>query len=234
MRATAVSSIVSVIGLVTLLAASPAAALSSVDLEWRGTGGSTTITVAGSASVQLIADIVLRVESGASTVGGVFISIAVDENFGNELDVTLGKELSTANLPGMGNEFAPLSQGTLVLDNVVEAGTPLFAQHLITQFDQATTSTGATGGASVTLGSIVFTTNQANLVGDGQTDVRVLVRQDGIDAMVDSTGNRCIGNSPRNDCPYTFGELRVAAPEPTTSALVILGLGIGVLYSRRR
>lgn len=232
MRARAVSAFF-VIGFATLLAASPAAALSSVSLGWRTSAdpavsivNGTTAIVSGAASVTLIADVVLSVDTGAETVNGVFVSFTVDENFGDELNVTVAKELaSTTGLPGMGNEFTPLAQGTTVTEG---AGTAL-----IESFEQQTLATGATAGTTVTLGSITFTTNNANLIGDGLYDVRVAVLLNGLDVISDGSGGRCIGNLPRNDCPYEFGTLAVTAPEPTTAALVVVGLGIGLFYSRR-
>ncbi|MEE2662531.1 MAG: PEP-CTERM sorting domain-containing protein [Myxococcota bacterium] len=184
-----------------------------------------TAIVSGASSVTLIADITLTVDAGAATVNGVFISFTVDENFGDELNVTTADEIAAVNLTGMGNQFAPITPGTIVSEG---AGTAL-----IEQFDQSTLATGAAAGTTVTLGSITFTTNNANLVGDSLYDVRAVVLINGLDVISDSTGGRCIGNLPRNDCPYEFGQLSVTAPEPTTAALVVVGLGIGLFYSRR-
>ena len=220
-----------VLGFAVLVAASPAAALSSVGLEWRGTGGATTVTVTGTGAVTLIADVTLTVESGQNNVNGVFVSFLVDEDSQNELNVVGGGEFSTVKLPGMANTMKPIVQGVDILES------PLGGPALIEKFDQGSLSGGLSLG-TVTLGSIKFSTNAANL-GDGVdgfelADVRVLVQQNGFDAISDSSGARCIGNLPRNDCPYEFGELFVNAPEPTTSALLLMGLGVGVFYSRRR
>lgn len=238
MRATAVSAFGFVLGLVTIVAASPAAALSSVGLEWRGTGGLTTVTVSTNAQVTLIADVTLTVDVGAETVFGVFVSFEVDGDGGNELNVIGASELLTVNLPGMANTFSPLDPGTTTtITNFLGPANwsfPALPPTLIEGFDQASLTTGLTPGNTVTLGSIKFQTNPWHLASFDDADVRVIVQQNGIDVISDTSGSRCIGVLPRNDCPYEFGELRVNAPEPTTSALIALGLGVGLFYSRRR
>ena len=220
MRATAVSTIkIGLISLIlTILAAAPAAALSSVTLQWRGNGGDTRLADAGNALPNQIVDIVLTVDGGANTVIGVFWSV----NYTNEVSFIAGpgNELASVNLPSMGNTMEPISAGIDDTGSVLQ------------NFDQASLSTGLEAGNSVTLGSIKFSINEGNRQDDGLADVTVLIQQNGIDGISDSSGTRCAGVLARNDCPYTFGSLFV--PEPTTSALVVLGLGMGVFYSRRR
>ena len=225
MWATAVSTIkIGLISLIlSLLAAAPAAAISSVSLQWRGNGGDLTI---GSTPGVLppspqIVDIVLTVDG--NTVIGVFWSVEYDPT---ELAVVSTHEISPVNLPGMGNVFIPQAVGTTTTTGGTLGG-------IIGNFDERVDPISATGletGNTRTLGSITF-----NVIGrstDGVADATVVIQQNGIDAISDSSGTRCIGVLPRNDCPYTFGSLFV--PEPTTSALVALGLGLGVFYSRRR
>jgi hypothetical protein len=230
--ATALSAFAFAIGLASLSAASPAAALSSIDVIWRSTGTS-TVAVSTSNDVTLIADIVLKVESGASTVSAVGLSFVVDEDSENELDVLGVREFTSVDLPGMGNVFNPLLTGT----NTLEPGCAPFSScgpALIELFDQGTLDTGATPGTTATLGSIKFSTNYRRITRfDGGPDVRPLVQLNGFDGIVDSTGNRCVGEVPRNDCPYEFNGAFVI-PEPTTSALIVVGLGLGLFYSRRR
>jgi len=219
-RATAVSTIktglVSII--LTMFVAAPVAAASSVTLQWRGQ--TSTHLSAGDGNGNLVApivDIILNVDNGANTVTGVFISVS----YTNEVSFTgAGGELAAVDLPGMGNEFVPLTSG--LTDN----------GSIVSNFDTGTLGVGLVAGNSRTLGSMVFSINQANRNNDGLPDLTVVVQQNGIDGIVDSSGTRCAGALPRNDCPYTFGSLFV--PEPTTSALVVLGLGMGVFYSRRR
>jgi hypothetical protein len=208
-----------------VMAASPAASLSSVGLSWRGTT-SNEIFKSSTVDETVIADIVLTVEAGASDVLFIGISIAWDEDSANELNLVSVNELNNVALPGGGNFFAPLVNGTSLNGDMVEG------------FDQAAElgQPGAQGPITRTIGSITFTTNAANLQGSASegADVRVLVQLNGIDVIGDTSGNRCIGELSRNDCPYDLGELKVNTPEPTTSALIVLGLGIGAFYNRRR
>ena len=224
MRVTVVSAFGFVFGLVTLFAASPAASLSSIDLLWRSTGAThvnpSTVTVE-----TLTAEVILRVDDGAADVFGVFVSFDIFGIVGEpglkKLNTVGGHEDDT---PGFG--FMPLIKGYTVTDSG--------ANTLVEFFDTGSLTGGLSGPGAVTLGTIVFQTNPANIgLGNGdQVVVRAFVAQNGFDAITDTSGNRCIGDSSRNDCPYTFGELTV--PEPTTSALLVLGLGIGAFYSRRR
>jgi hypothetical protein len=219
--------------------------LSSIDIIWRDTG-TNMVTVTGTfqpgdPDVILIADIVLNVESGASTVSGVGLSFVVDQpgdpRYSNELTVLGVREFSSVNLPGMGNVFNPLLIGTSTMEGPDGPA-------LIELFDQGTLDTGATGPSISTLGSIKFKANvlrgtPGGGIGNedlfvGLPDVIPLVQLNGFDGIADETGNRCIGVLPRGDCPYAFNGAYVNAPEPTTSALVIVGLGLGLLYSRRR
>ena len=222
MRATAVSTIkTGLISIVlTMLAAAPAAAISSISLQWRGNGGDTGLA-ASEVGNSAIADIVLNVDG--NTVIGVFWSVTYDPT---ELTATASNEINSINLPGMGNTFIPQLSGTSTTTGGTLGG-------LVENFDERVdpiSGPGLATGNSRTLGSITFNVIASN--NDGVADVQVVIQQNGIDAISDSSGTRCIGVLPRNDCPYEFGSLFV--PEPTTSALVVLGLGMGVFYSRRR
>jgi len=202
-----------------MLAAAPVAALSSVDVVWRSQPSDPRLPASASGTTQ-IADITLTVDSGANTVFGVFWSVGYDAA---ELTVIGGREGNNSslavNLPGMGNEFSPVAPG-------VNTSTP----GLVQGFDEGTTGTGLVAGNTRTIGSVKFTVS--SVIEDGAGDVQVLIQQNGIDAISDSSGSRCIGALSRNDCPYTFGAAFV--PEPTTATLVVLGLGVGVFYNRRR
>ena len=229
MRATAVSTIkrglISIV--LTLLAAAPAAAVSSVDLQWRGNGGASQSYNLGTE----IVDIVLTVDAAANTVNGVFWTVQYDATElsvvgafeGNPSDNQIGPGLAltsnTVNLPGMGNQFTPVAAAT---------GTGTVG--LVQGFDVSTLTTGLEAGNSRTIGSVKFLIT--NVISDPDVDIQVVIQQNGIDAISDTSGARCVGALSRNDCPYTFNALFV--PEPTTATMVVLGLGLGVFYNRRR
>ena len=219
MRATAVSTVkTGIISIVLIrLAAAPVAALSSLDVTWRS-AGSPKLPV-GTTGVQ-IADITLTVDIGANTVSGVFWSVGYDATELTAIGAREGDNSTlTTNLPSMGNEFAPIAPGA----DITTVG-------IVTGFDQGTLGTGLVAGNTRTIGSVKF--NVTNVIADGQGDVQVVIQQTGIDGIGDSSGTRCIGALSRNDCPYSFGAALV--PEPTTATLVVLGLGMGAFYNRRR
>ncbi|MEE2662582.1 MAG: PEP-CTERM sorting domain-containing protein [Myxococcota bacterium] len=191
-----------------LLASSAAQALPSISIIWRGVGA-TLVSPAGTSNH--IADIVLT--SDVVTIGGVFISIEFDAA---ELQAVNATELAVVNLPGMGNEFAPVSVGT-VIDN--GAG-------LIIEFDEATLSTGLVGGVTRTLGSVTF---HVVAGANDNTDIDVIasLQNPGIDAITIAGGGTTNG---------TFVGASVTGPvvpEPTTALLVIAGLA-GLGYAGRR
>lgn len=122
-----------------LLAASAAQAIPSIAIKWRSTG---TATIASPAATSTqIADIVITTVT--QTVNGIFISIEFDNV---ELTAIAANEIARVNLPGMGNEFTPVTIGTTI-DN---------ASGLVTLFDQHSLTTGLAGGHVRTLGSVTF------------------------------------------------------------------------------
>ena len=137
----------------SVLAASSASALSAIDMIWRNNGSATISTPTASASATITADVVIT----SDTVGviGVFVSFVYDTT---ELTFLSGGETASVKI-SMGNSFTPLAQG--VFENT--AG-------FITNFDQATLSTGMVGGEGArTLGSLIF--HVVNPVGDGEDDL---------------------------------------------------------------
>jgi len=122
-----------------LLAASAAQAIPSIAIKWRSSGTATLVSPAATSTQ--VADIVLTTVT--QVVNGVFISIEFDNV---ELTAIAAREVSSVNLPGMGNVFRPISPGTTI-DN---------ASGLVTLFDTGTSSTGLAGGHVRTLGSVTF------------------------------------------------------------------------------
>ena len=146
----------------------------------------------------------------AEAILGVFISIEFDAT---ELQAVSAKELATINLPGMGNEFRPISTSTLI-DNGLGK---------VTDFDEATLSTGLTAGNTVTLGSVTF--RVASTTG-GPTDIDVIasLQNTGLDAIVGG------GDSALIDANFIGASV---VPEPTTVMLVVAGIA-GLAYAGRK
>ena len=198
--------------MLNVLLATSTQAIPTIDKIWRSTGSATVVSPSAS-SVQ-VADIVLRTVS--QTVNGVFISIEFDNV---ELQATGAKELAAVSLPGMGNEFSPITVGTTI-DNVLG---------LVTLFDEATLATGLAGGNVRTLGSVTF-----HVVGaaNDATDIDVIasVQNTGIDAITSPPdvviGANFVGASVTGPTPPPV-------PEPTTALLLIAGVA-GLSYVGRR
>ena len=195
-----------------VLVASSAQALPTIALKWR-TSGTATVASPAASSVQ-IADIVITTVS--QTVNGIFVSIEFDQV---ELQATGAKELAAVSLPGMGNEFSPITVGTTINNT---AG-------LVTLFDEATLATGLAGGNVRTLGSVTF-----HVVGaaNDATDIDVIasVQNTGIDAITSPPdvviGANFVGASVTGPTPPPV-------PEPTTALLLIAGVA-GLSYVGRR
>ncbi len=197
-----------------VLAAGAAQALPSISIIWQANGTATigTPTITGSSTI--VADIVLSTDpAGALAVNGVFLTIEFDTT---ELQALSAKELTTVNLPGMGNQFAPITAGT-VIDNGLG---------FVLGFDQATLATGLIGTQTRTLGSVTFHVVSSVLPA---TDVDVIasLQNIGVDGIT-------LKVTPSQTTDGNFNGASVTGvPEPTTALLVIAGLA-GLGYAGRR
>ncbi len=93
-----------------VLLAGPAQAISSLSLEWQGTGGSSTITVSSAVDAVIIVDVVMTAD--AALVSSFGISFRFDADLKNELDFIGGREL-----PFVGGTIA-LVPGTWTMGTV--------------------------------------------------------------------------------------------------------------------
>jgi len=193
-----------------VLFAGSAQALSSVEMIWRNNGSATIGTPSINGSSTITADIVIT----SDTVGviGVFVSFVYDAS---ELTFLTGGENASVKI-SMGNSFTPLAAG--VFENT--AG-------FITNFDQATLSTGMVGGEGArTLGSLIF--HVSNPTGDNSDiDIIAGILNPGIDSIETTSGSSTanfFGASVTGPPPV---------PEPTTALLLIAGLA-GLGYAGRR
>ena len=195
----------------SMLLASGAQAIPSVNLVWRTPGGPVstidTSTLAAPSS-NVVADIVLISDDPA--VNGVFISIEFD-NVG--LEVLGSTELAVVKLPGMANTMSPLGLGTALNQ----------AAGLVTNFDQATLSAVACGlGCNRTLGSVRFHVN----AGAGGSGAIASLQNTGVDAIT------AVGSSVPVAANFN-GVSITPTPEPTTALLVLAGIA-GLGYAGRR
>lgn len=190
------SPMVPIVVLLLALAARPAAAASSMQIIWHDTG-TPTITVSPDTDTVLRASVVLV--GDAAGISGFGFSFAFDTDLEDELDIAPASELSgcgactpggaeqSASIPGgppTGNRFNSIL--TRFNRNQVESTGS--SAGLLGSFDQiAPIDLGLMSG-TVTLGSVFFKTNAANVRTDG-VDVEIVVAPDQFDAILDFEGN---------------------------------------------
>ena len=204
--------------LLLALSSSSAQALPSIDVVWRANQAA---SLGASASSTVVADIVLR-GSSSSVVTGVFLTVGFDRV---ELHAIGASELAIVNLPGMGNYFSPVVPG-VVIDNLTGR---------VTNFEQATLSTGLATSESRTLGSVRFHVRNPS-GGSGEEDVRASLQNAGIDALV--IDNETLEAGPGVQAAVNFGAASLDAigllPEPSTALLVVGGLSMLAWAGRNR
>ena len=197
-----------------LLAAGSAQAIPTVAIVWRAPQHAATIgTPSVSASATVTADVVLRGDSSGPSIIGVFVSIEYDTAELTALNVT---ELASVNLPGMGNSMSPVLSGTGEL-----------VPGIITNFEEATLTTGLATDESRTLGSVVFHIVAAT--GDA-SDVDVI-------ASLQNAGTDTISGAGGATLGADFVGASVV-PEPASAALggaaLLTLLGLKRLRGRTR
>jgi hypothetical protein len=204
--------------LLLALFSSSAQALPSIDVVWRTNQAA---SLSASVSSTVTADIVLR-GSSSSVVTGVFLTIGFDRE---ELHAIGAKEFLTVNLPSMGNLFSPVVPG-VVIDNLTGR---------VTNFEQATLSTGLATSDSRTLGSVRFHVENPT-GGSGDEDVRASLENAGIDALI--IGSETLEAGPGVQAAVNFGAASIdpigLLPEPSTPLLVVGGLSMLGWAGRRR
>ncbi len=198
-----------------VLLSTNAQALPSLSIIWQANGTATigTPTITGSSTI--VADIVLSTDpADPLAVNGVFLTIEFDTT---ELQALSAKELSAVNLPGMGNQFAPITAGTET-DN--DLG-------FILSFDQATLATGLIGPETRTLGSVTFRVVNTGPTGD-ETDIDVIasVQNMGVDGIT-------LKVTPSQTTTGNFIGAAVV-PEPAAAVLGMVALGVLLELKRRR
>ena len=223
------------LGLVALLtgacflASASVANATSVNLRWSGgiasagslSGvGTSSITIAPSATATLTLDIRINVDSAG--LSSAFLSLEFDRDLKNELNILAFEELSWVS--GMMN----LTQLNAGIDSTQESTGPGLGalQGQLYTFEATTLGNGPVN-TTIAFGRVVFTTNHANASVDGP-DVFSGVFNAGLDGVFNNPGSNI-------DATTVFGTASVnQVPEPTTLATLVLGLGTLALAGRRR
>lgn len=181
--------------------------------------GSTGAGTPGGSSIRAAPGDVLtaeiRVAAGSEGVSSYGLSLRFDEDLGDELD-----------LEGPASEFLPEGYDFNLTEGVDSSreSTSSVAGYVRT-FEAATFAEGPASEAFA-VGTVDFLVNDG-VEADG-TDLRVGLFNPGVDGLFDNAGND-LGPSS------TFGTASVnPVPEPTTGALLALGVGaLGLAQGRR-
>jgi len=157
-----------------VITASSANALPTVRIVWDKGCGATCPSELNTANAtvgeEVTAYVVLDGDATSPPVTGVFVTVAFDNE---KLTALSGGELATVNLPGMGNEFAPLTLGVNIFQ----------AEGDIRNFDTSTLATGLATDVSRTLGSLVFRIEQFTNTADNDDGAVANLSNTGLDAI---------------------------------------------------
>jgi hypothetical protein len=209
-----------------------ASAISTFSLIWQDTGTS-TIGVSTSVQQTIVADVVLQLAAG-DEARGIFVSFLWDEDFADELEFVdlveaFGVDVGSATLWG------PIAPGHGSGSHDKQESTGSLSGHW-TGFEAvpdifSVPGDFAIGPMTATLGSVIFRTNPANVTTDGG-DVRVGLRDNGIDAYTLAGGGHC--TETFGGCTFGLPYAEVNVPEATTGMLVGAGVALAGRASRRR
>ncbi len=202
---------------------SSAASATSVNLVWTAAAGGTidpvsgnSVAVSSTAAATLTLDIQMEIDSLG--LAGAFLRLDFDTDLGNEVNILSWEEISWAKTNSKGittRTLAPLAAGIQSTQESTGAqGGYVF------EFDGTSLTTGPSS-TTLTFARLVFSTNFANVMTDG-------------DDIFTSGIMGC--NSPSCDITdtVTFGGASVnLVPEPSTLSLLVLSFG-GLLLAGRR
>jgi hypothetical protein len=215
-----------------LLWGAPALAVPIVAMQWRtGTGSSARIEVSGTLEQEIVADVVLMLDAGDDS-RGIFLSVLWDDDGQDELDLVGFRESPSVTgigwapvVPGPGGGSAVPSVESLPGVAGVQGG-----------FESAPpfgSMASVSGPLAVTLGSVAFRTNPANIASDG-ADVQMSALANGVDGFIFGNFVACDASTPCN-VAFLGAAVDLAAtpaglvPEPASGLLLLVG---GVLMAR--
>ena len=223
--------------LLLLVLASPAQAIPVIAMMWRTADGSSAEIVVSQLVVEeIVADVVLRLDAG-DEARGAFLSFIWDVDGQDELDLVGFRELPS--VAGIGWE--PFQQGTVntgVVPSVESTAGVSGVQGGFESVAPLGSPMPASGPLSVTLGSVTFRTNPANLVDDG-ADVRLTALANGLDAFIFGDFVVCTEATP---CQVGFEGASViplavnpgvVAPEPDVGRLLAVAALLAGVRSAR-
>lgn len=222
---------------VLLCCASSAEAVPVLALLWRTpSASSTAISVSGTVEEEIVADIVLRLDAGDDS-RGLFVSFLWDEDGQDELDLIGFRE--SFSVPGIG--WGPIIQGVVATGAVPSVESSAGVSGVQGGFESVAPLSApapAAGPLAVTLGSVSFRTNPANVTTDGN-DVRIDALANGLDAFIFGDFVACDAATP---CLVGFEGVAVdlaesepvgMVPEPETAMLIAVASLVAGLRSAR-
>ena len=217
-----------------VLSFSTAASAVSVDLNWYGLTISNNIvsgnsvTIAASSVQTLTLEVTISDFSFPNGLSAYFLNFEFDTDGANELNFLLAYQPPVFMDPGI-PPIPPIEGG---LEYIVESETGTKGQ--LGSFEEFGSHTG--GGATFTVGFLIFTTNHGNVSNDGNdifSGASILAKGGQATVILDDANGGGIASNITS--AVTFGGASVnVVPEPGTLSLLGLGVGMLMLAGRHR
>ena len=174
------------------------------------------VNMVPSAVATLSLDVVLSVDSRG--LSAVFLSLRFDSDLRNAVDLLYWEELPFAQVNSKGVTTASLLPFTVGIISTIESSGTQAGR--VYGFEATTTGLGPSN-TTLAFARLVFRTNHGRI--SGKPDI---FSDDPENLFLDNTGADITGS-------VSFGDANVFLPEPTSAALLGLGLGAFALAARR-